>query len=173
MKPIGDVLFSIGDWLRSHWRALELLFTAAAFITAVLLLKATQEQNEIVREQGHKELRAYLTLIDVEDSLDIWVPTRTGRKLDMSRLRMVHWTLKNLGRTPAYEVRLIIFLVVTDSVPGDPRDFAFADSVSTTIGSGLSVPKWSVVSSGRWSGKERIYLVGKIQHRDIFHDYHA
>jgi hypothetical protein len=112
-------------------------------------------------------------MVDVEDSIDIWNKDEKGRHLTFERFNTVRWTIKNLGKTPAYDVRDTSYLVIKDSVTENPRFLPIENSPSTTIGSGLSFPCWVTKSIVEIDKRPRIFLGGKIIYRDVFDETHT
>lgn len=155
-----------------RWKKTSLSNKLLVVLTA-LLAGFGYWQISITRESSHKELRAYLAIVDLEDSLDIWVHAETVRHLHLERLNSVRWHLKNLGKTPAYDVRDTVYLVVRDSIDEDPRFLHVQKQPSFTVGPELFIncsrPKIAVDKGNRL----RIFLVGKITYRDVFEESHV
>lgn len=150
------------NWPPGSWKWLiSTLLTLGAIIVALCLLLKTSEQVQVSRESVQKDLRPYLALTGLSDSL----PIRTSSIVD--------WTLTNLGKTPAYETKIGIWCVVRDSLQANPESLDLSGVPGIVLGSGVPFPGFSDVSSIQPQAKRpRIFLYGRITYEDVFGTQH-
>ena len=163
----GTVKSWMGKNESPHW-VMAALTLCVVILTIINIQISCQNQTAI-----EKELRAYLTIVNVQDSLpEIYDPDDKLWKVGLDSIKQVNWSIKNLGHPPAYNVRDSTYLIVIDSIHENPKLLSTERVTPTTIGAGLMLPQFTSFGPISKHGRRRIFLAGKITYEDIFEEEH-
>ncbi|MEZ5933883.1 MAG: hypothetical protein R3F54_18425 [Alphaproteobacteria bacterium] len=146
-------------------------FTAWAAIAASKAARAANKSISVTRELGQKQIRAYVGIIDAK--------VHDFRLGQVVRLDL---TMRNSGRSPAYNVRPSIFArsVVSSEHPefdfaslerGQSRGDVGADGKFGT-GCLFGKPCSRSFIDRITSGQGKFVVVGRIEYRDVFDESH-
>lgn len=156
-------------WVKENHEGLQVLMGVVTIGVATWLLLETQRQVKIMRESSRIELRAFLAIVDLPQNLDIYDTLKNGKiETNYEKIRRVDWFIKNLGRTPAYDMRDTAYLVVTDKITEDPHSLRSDPIGSTIIGADIKIPQTTRINKIFPVQRQRLYLCGRIDYRDIF-----
>ena len=136
-------------------------------ITSDSINDVAAKQDFLTRERNvETELRAYCVLSPTVAFFDISDSTRPG----------IVFKIKNVGKTPAYDVSIYIMLTVSDKIPFH-KLLDVPNIESLIIGSGDETAEQKFIANFSLNkqyfenikiGKQFLFFIGKVTYKDIF-----
>lgn len=174
MKYIGDAWYVANLWITANEKILLVLLNGLAILVAIGLWVSAQKQIKTAEDIAHKQLRAYITVVEPFTQTPEFLDDRVGDRLEAS------FFIINSGQTPASEVKDSTYIEVRPKnaklvMPNGTDQFRqFAVSANARQDrEAKSVEALSKEQiTGIKSGDLRIFLRGKIAYKDIFNEYH-
>jgi hypothetical protein len=160
------VLASIAGIIGLYW---QIALTREAVQDTGMATVAMEKQNALAKDTAERQLRAYLAFVYMRPAVPE-VHTPEGQ--------VYYNVFKNVGLTPARNVRLICHGALFENGIPDNFDFALPDPIvhGTTIGAGLEwaayCPPISQALIGALNADpKRVYLIwGAANYDDVFND---
>jgi len=163
IEGIANGLVATWQRIKENQEALQVLLTFGAIVLAYCLLKETAKQVEVTQELGHKQLRPYIAVIIETDSLE---RNSTDQVLIPDTEQYI---LRNVGQTPAYNVRCVTDYYALERIEYDP---IVLDSSKAHLVPMLTDEILTSVRRAREGRRPRIVFVGKITYDDTFGAHH-
>ena len=113
---------------------------------------------------SQQQTRAYLSAFGLPDSL----------RFPIEPSRILNFTIRNSGTTPARKVRIVARWEVRDSITNDPATMSMEPlDNGITIGSSVEMSEIAACAGTQASARRsRLFLYGKITYEDVFGDSH-